>query len=159
MDISEYAREFVPENCEFRVGDVREIPFENDFFDAVILSHVIEHIPIEHVPIAIGEVYRILKEGGLLYIETPSSSNNFFWDVYTHVRPYSGGSLRHMLTTGNFKNIITGGGAPLYLRWRYYKLFSAMGFKNFALKIASLKASLYRRLKRSLIFVWAIGEK
>jgi SAM-dependent methyltransferase len=44
-------------------------PFENDSFDYVICSHVIEHVPIEDLFTFISEMQRISKKG---YIEFPT---------------------------------------------------------------------------------------
>ncbi len=42
----------------------------SDYFDVVILNHVIEHL---HDPIAsLKEVYRILKSGGMIWVATPN---------------------------------------------------------------------------------------
>ena len=44
-------------------------PYENDFFDAVVASHIIEHL--YHPEIALKELYRVLKPGGVIIIGVP----------------------------------------------------------------------------------------
>lgn len=45
-----------------KVVDIRNIPFEDNFFAVVIANHIIEHIPDESL--ALREVMRVLKPAG-----------------------------------------------------------------------------------------------
>jgi SAM-dependent methyltransferase len=47
-----------------RTGDVREMPFGDGEFDAVVSSFAIDHLKRDTIPTAIGEVARVLKPGG-----------------------------------------------------------------------------------------------
>lgn len=58
---------------DVRVGDLASARYPDDRFDAVILSHVIEHVPD---PVALlTECRRILKQGGQLVLSTPNSES------------------------------------------------------------------------------------
>jgi predicted SAM-dependent methyltransferase len=46
-------------------------PFENDYFDAVFLGHVIEHMPWDYVPVYLDDMRRITKPGGKILIVGP----------------------------------------------------------------------------------------
>ena len=88
------------------------LPFPDEFFDGVVSSHVLEHLtrPIEHM----DEIFRVLKCGGLLYLECPStrslllpsmpfkleeSRSLSFFDDPTHVgRPHSRQSLYRLFS-------------------------------------------------------------
>lgn len=53
-----------------RVGAIDLFAGESNCFDAVTLSHVVEHV---HDPIALlNDISRLLKPGGVLYVETPN---------------------------------------------------------------------------------------
>lgn len=55
---------------DVRVGDLASARYPDERFDAVILSHVIEHVPD---PVALlAECRRILKNGGQLVLATPN---------------------------------------------------------------------------------------
>jgi SAM-dependent methyltransferase len=54
----------VAERAAARVGDMRELPFGNGEFDAVVSSYAIDHLPRGERPKAIAEVARVLKPGG-----------------------------------------------------------------------------------------------
>jgi len=107
---------------EFYRMDIREraLPFENDFFDLIVLSHVIEHFPKEVLADLLREVKRALKENGYLYVEIPSEKTarlvsakalkkyglpvttfNFF-DDKTHISPYSMLEVSRILGENNF---------------------------------------------------------
>ena len=52
------------------VGDCqRHIPYDDAFFDRVVVIHVLEHLP--NLPAAIAEVHRVVKPGGLFSIVLP----------------------------------------------------------------------------------------
>lgn len=61
------------------VSDIVSIPVEDDIFDAVLCTEVFEHIP--DPVIALRELYRILKRGGVLILTAPFMSE-------THFAPY-----------------------------------------------------------------------
>ncbi len=49
------------QNVDYNV-DLMQLPFENESFDFFICSHVLEHVPDDHI--ALKELYRITKKGG-----------------------------------------------------------------------------------------------
>ncbi len=54
------------ELISFRVGDIRELPFQNEAFDGVTCQRVLHHIPDPSRVLA--EVNRVLKPGGFFYL-------------------------------------------------------------------------------------------
>ena len=46
-----------------------KMPFETETFDAVVMSHVLEHCP--NVQLALAEARRVLKHGGHLFVFVP----------------------------------------------------------------------------------------
>ena len=49
--------------------DIQDLPFEDEVYDFVYASHVLEHIPDDKK--AIGEIRRILKPGGVAILPVP----------------------------------------------------------------------------------------
>jgi SAM-dependent methyltransferase len=50
--------------AEARTGDMRDMPFDNSTFDAVVSSYAIDHLPADGRVKAIGEVARVLRPRG-----------------------------------------------------------------------------------------------
>jgi SAM-dependent methyltransferase len=122
VDIMDVAAECPPGVC-FATADFdkQRLPFEDNRFDAVFFCHVLEHLlyPMNTV----AEVQRIVKPGGRIYIEGPSTRALFlpslsfiqsagpnkaigddlnFFDNFTHVRPLSKRSLHMFLELSGF---------------------------------------------------------
>jgi len=83
----------VPASIIPSVGDATRMPFADDTFDIVIASEVMEHIPTDQV--AMGEVARVLRPGGLAAVTVPAwLPERICWllsDDYHNVR---GGHVR-----------------------------------------------------------------
>jgi len=79
-----------------------DLPFEDNSFDGVLFSHVVEHIPVLPdnllVKKTFREFHRVLKDGGELVVITPhiSTMKQKFWDDPTHIRPYTMQSIRSL---------------------------------------------------------------
>jgi len=52
------------DRADAHTGDMREMPFANGEFDAVVSSYAIDHLGREGTAKALGEVSRVLKPGG-----------------------------------------------------------------------------------------------
>jgi len=55
-------------------ADINALPFAEASFDAVICSSVLCHQWIKNVGAAIGELHRVLRPGGLLFLNLPAFS-------------------------------------------------------------------------------------
>jgi ubiquinone/menaquinone biosynthesis C-methylase UbiE len=59
-------------SLSFVVADAGNLPFSDEAFDILICTEVIEHLL--DVQQALGELHRILKPGGVLYLTTPNKA-------------------------------------------------------------------------------------
>ena len=84
--------------------DLQPLPYENDSFDLVTCSEVVEHL--ENYRSALREAYRVLRPGGSIIVTTPNVLN-----VYSRVRYLVCGfaNLFGPLPTRNDKLYSTGG--------------------------------------------------
>jgi len=86
-------------------GSVTEIPFEDEFFDVVLCVDVLEHVGKDFV--AVKEMFRVLKPGGVLVLHTPNSCQTHiladFPDNPAHVRKgYTDFELTTLLEQAGF---------------------------------------------------------
>ena len=54
-------------------ADITKIPFEDNSFDFIICSHVLEHIPNDRL--AMSELYRVLSKNGNSILQVPVDYN------------------------------------------------------------------------------------
>lgn len=76
FDISSAAIEIAKERLpygHFQTGSLRELPYESNYFDCVICSEVLEHIP--EYKAAIKELARVTKKGRHVLITLPNRLN------------------------------------------------------------------------------------
>ena len=68
--LNNYSQEL---SVDFRLGDARKLPFEDNTFHFITSQDLIEHISEEDFKIHLNEVYRVLKPGGRYLFWTPSA--------------------------------------------------------------------------------------
>lgn len=66
-------------NMHFKHNDLSETDYEDNYFDAIVCSEVLEHIPARER--AVRELHRILKPGGTLLISMPQKNSLFYYRV------------------------------------------------------------------------------
>ena len=102
--IPETLKEAKEQGINVNLGDVnKKLPYKNNFFDGIILSHVIEHI--EDPANMFDEIKRISKNDCKLVIVVPNCSFKEFYNDYTHKHPYTKMSLYRILKDNGFKDI------------------------------------------------------
>ena len=118
-------------------GDATALPFPDGFFDAVITSEVLEHIPDDTG--ALAELRRILRRGGLLAVTVPAwlpeKVNWMLSDEYHapaavggHVRIYSATELAAKLRAAGLE--VAGRHHAHALHSPYWWLKCAVGVDN-----------------------------
>lgn len=94
-------------------------------FDFIIMSHVLEHIPKEHMIDQLEKLRRLLKPGGSLLVMVPNAQSNTgaYWayEDFTHYALFTSGSLYYVLRaagfqTVNFLDVDCTTGLPLWKR-------------------------------------------
>jgi SAM-dependent methyltransferase len=100
------------------------IPYEDNNFDYVFIKSVIEHI--SNTDLFLSEIYRVLKPGGKVIILTPDyqKQKDFFYDDYTHIKPFTLNSLKMAVQLNGFGLMIG--------KWFYYyrKIWEGKMFPN-----------------------------
>ena len=80
-------------------------PFEDNTFDIVYSKSVLEHV--FNTGNFISEAHRVLKPGGVCVMLAPDwrSQQSYFWDDYTHVKPFTRKGLRDCLIMHDFEKV------------------------------------------------------
>ena len=78
--------------CIF-IADITDYPALDESFDIVFFNHVLEHIPNDRL--ALEEVRRITKNGGLIILGVPNEGS-LFWRIAYRLQPKSRLSTDHV---------------------------------------------------------------
>ena len=109
------------------LGDVRRLPYPDQFFDGVLAFHIIEHVA-EDLEVMM-EFYRVLKKGGILVASSPTP----WCDVYkdpTHVRSYTTDSFSNLARSAGFDVVecfYLGRGIPGFGKLKLHSLSYRIG--------------------------------
>lgn len=105
-----------------------ELPYETDFFDAVIICEVIEHLNFNPLPV-LKEINRVIKKDGFIYIGMPNQSH-----IINRIKLLLGKSI-HNPIDDFFKQLDRNDNMIVGLHWREYtlaesiRMIEKMGFK------------------------------
>ena len=120
-NIDYYPVDFDPSIKGIRdIIDIQKITYKDDFFDAIICFHVLEHIPDDHA--AMKELFRCLKKEGVAYIDVPLDKTldvtfenpeyntpelrTQYYGQHDHVRKYGNDFIQKLQIAGFKVNII-----------------------------------------------------
>ena len=117
-------------------------PFPEGYADAIHCSHVLEHLPPTNK--VMEEFYRLLKPGGLLYIECPHFSWVEAYRHYEHCHFFTAGSFAYFHPANEVYNA------------RFEQLWSEIFFDDFSYLIGAGFVGKYcqRFYERHLAFVF-----
>lgn len=115
--IDDKYKKFIFKSLDINIKNSKIESISDNFFDSVSCIHVLEHVPI--VKNVVDELYRVVKPGGLTYIETPNVRSLFtpsitsdrtwnFYDDKTHIQPFSAQSLATIAQQSGFEVIESG---------------------------------------------------
>ncbi len=73
-------------HADIRIGEMTELPYGEGFFDFVLSWNVIYHGTLHQLRRALGEIRRVTRRGGLVYL-TLNSTRNKHYGQGTEVEP------------------------------------------------------------------------
>ncbi len=79
-------RKLQKDGFHVKEGNVTNIPYEDNFFDVVHCSNIIEHLTPDDAQTMFREMKRVLKPGGEIILITPMPKT--VWNTFGHVKPY-----------------------------------------------------------------------
>jgi SAM-dependent methyltransferase len=140
--------------------DGKRIPFENDYFDAVLCTEVVEHV--FNIEVVLKELNRVVKPGGKLLVTCP-----FVWNEHevphdfaryskfglTHLFENNGFELIRFKKSGHFISTI-----HQLMNLYFYELSKGKWYKIMPLRIA-YKLFIYGGINLSGLFWSAVLPK
>lgn len=120
------------------VCDAHDLPFADGTFDVVVAQAVLEHVadPFR----CVDEIFRVLKEDGLVYAETP-----FIQQVHMAAHDFTRFTMvGHRRLFRAFKELSSGacGGPGMALAWSYRNFLLSFTSRSTARRLADAFASL-----------------
>ena len=113
------------------VGSLHEMPIEDDLFDAVLCTQVLEHL--EWPRESVKEMHRVLKPGGKLYMTVPMAQNEH--QVPYDFFRYTSYGIESICKHAGFREIKITSFGGLWVRWAYeltrgLSIFPSAGFRS-----------------------------
>ncbi len=129
VDVSKYAVEIARKklpSATFKImGAEEKLPFKKDFFDIILFNDVLEHL--ENPEIALKNIFRMLKKGGILYITTPNLNI-----VRKKIFRNSDKKVHHisLFSHSSLISLLNGLGFKIVEHWTFINLIFYMRFKS-----------------------------
>lgn len=140
------------------VAPLDDLPLQNDTFDAVLCTQVLEHV--EHPRRCVQEFYRVLKQGGQLYLTVPMSQpeHQIPYDFFR----YTSFGLKSILQQAGFEKIEINPFGGKFTRWAYeipsaMSIFPKTGFRDGKLNIKGVAVFPVRLLLYLIIRILQFG--
>jgi ubiquinone/menaquinone biosynthesis C-methylase UbiE len=113
------------------VAPLHDLPIENETFDAVLCTQVLEHLELPRE--SVRELYRVLKPGGKLFLTAPMA-HPLHQEPYDFFR-YTSHGLRSICADAGFTEIEIEPFGGLFVRWSYElpratAIFPPAGLRN-----------------------------
>ncbi len=87
----------------FKVANIKNIPFSNNLFDFVLVIDILEHLTYQELSISIREINRVIKDNGKLIISVPLNENLIDKKLNRHMMSFTLEKLSNLLTKNSFK--------------------------------------------------------
>ncbi len=131
-------------------GNVQTLPFQDEIFDHIICSEVLEHVDDEYE--AMAELVRVLKPGGTIGVSVPTwITETFYWRLdknYSH----PGGHIR-IFRARELRNLLQAFGLHIYGGNRRHSLHSPYWFFRCLFGLDNENAFCTRTYHRFLCWV------
>jgi ubiquinone/menaquinone biosynthesis C-methylase UbiE len=132
----------------FHVGDVSNLPFEADFFDAIIAVGLIEYLM--DVDTALRQMHKVLKPGGILIVTVPNVASPFM--AYETLVPKCKGVVKQALAAAGLRKPERSYLQRHFLPWRLDRQLKQIGFRkvDFAFCTYGLSSARFEGLSLNL---------
>lgn len=133
--------------CKVSLSDVTRTSFEDNYFDIVHSSNVIEHLDPESARKMILEAKRILKIGGKIIIISPMPKT--VWNTFGHIKPYPPMAIKKILRKESYESFDAVDGLEIESVFYY----GAWGANKITFLISTLYSNIFPSLAGSYLLV------
>jgi len=117
--------------ANLKIGSIyKKLPYQNNFFDAVISTNTIHHARIKNIRKAIREIERVLKPNGLIFITVRKRKFRRFYPKLTIIERYGKQKTRYKVI-GPRTYVPMEGGEKGLIHYLFNKKLLKKEFKNF----------------------------
>ena len=151
---------------KFLQMEIPPLKFFDNTFDNVVCLEVIEHVPEEKGMEMLKEIYRVLKNGGILFLSTPNGDNRDEL-MDNHFIEYGSEQLQALMKKNGFKIKYVGGlSIPFIFGYKKYPVwlkewYGTSGENKSKLKEVMTQSNIAKDslIKRLFTLVGMIGIK
>lgn len=117
--------------ANLKIGSIyKKLPYQDNFFDAIISTNTIHHAKIKDIRKVIKEIERVLRPKGLIFITVRKRKFKKFWPKYTIIEKYGKQKTRYKVV-GSRTYIPIEGGEKGLIHYLFNKELIRKEFKNF----------------------------
>jgi len=114
---------------DFRVGDITQLPYQDQSFDVIVSHGVLDHIRMEDAKRAVSEAARIIRPGGLFYLDLKSADDADFGsgeqagkNTFVVGEGFEKGLVQHFFTLDEIHELMNESFKPLYIETHDHRL-------------------------------------
>ena len=101
--------------ANLKVGDIGNLPFENEYFDVIISHGVLDHVPFSKAKEALQEIRRVSAKGADIHISLRSTEDSEYGrgrevekDTFILQEGYEKGIIQHFFDKGGVEELLQG---------------------------------------------------
>lgn len=130
-----------------KYGDATKIPFEDNYFDVIHCSNVIEHLTPLDAHKMFLETKRVLKQNGIIILITPMPKK--VWNTFGHIKPYTPTAIKKLFRKVSLEAFDSIQGLSI----RNIVYLGSLGFNKLVFLLSSLFATFIPFFRESYIML------
>ena len=95
VDIDDAVLNPIVDNCDLRKADVKNMPFNDKYFDIVFATDVLEHV--DEIDTAVKEIKRVIKSNGVAVLCGPTESWFYQLCRFLYIGKFRYGGHKHTI--------------------------------------------------------------
>jgi len=142
------------QNVKFEVHNIMDPPKYSDYFDVMVLSHVLEHFDSKEVKTVFNNIKTLLKKGGILFGATPCNiplnpricpNCGFVFEIDGHKQIFDDRKISELLSQNGFEVQLARHFNPEHFYWGesfFFKLLHKIYEKKLSTQLEFIAKSI-----------------